>query len=140
MKIAQYILLVLITLPVIAEANTAKDWWLTEDGRTVVSIETCPTSTDRLCGYVVYFDSTGESELDSVLCRLPILGDLVSDGDTLKGGWLLDPITEKFYNLSVAFIDDATAISLHVFGEVKAFGQTIVWTRVDAPSFECKES
>ncbi len=106
----RFLLTMFMVLPAITEANPISDWWLTEDGVSVVSIEPCAKSANKMCGYLIKFDSSGDSGLDRELCQLPILGDLTPDGGALKDGWIFNPITEKLYNVVVGLSDESATI------------------------------
>lgn len=120
-------------------ADAVSGWWLTEDGKSIVSIEACAERPRSICGYLIEYESTGDNALDREICRLPILGDLVRDGDKLKGGWLLDPDSEEFYNLVIHPRADGASIQLRIFGKIEAFGETVVWTRTQIRETDCSQ-
>ncbi len=131
-------LLAMAVIPLSSAADSIAGWWLTDDGTSMVSIEPCVETTEKMCGYLVRYESTGDNVLDREVCRLPILGDLSRDGDKLNRGWLLDPDSEEIYNLTVYPKTDGKTIELRVFGKLEMFGESVVWTRAKDGGRDCK--
>jgi len=116
-----------------AHASTLTGSWLTEDGDSVVSIVVCSNATDRFCGYLVRFPSTGSTALDRALCRFRILGGLRSSGDDLTDGWFFDIESGNAYSLTIRAGESQGTLDLRLFSGIEILGETIHWTRTKTP-------
>lgn len=71
-------------------------WRFVEDG-TVVELSPCAAKPDRRCAAIVHVPSLGGKPPHvSLLCHLPLLGDLQPDNQSGQGvsayrGWIIDP-------------------------------------------------
>ncbi len=140
MNAGKFLLMSLIPFALVpAQAAGFSGWWRTEDNDSIVSIETCVDAPERFCGYLVKFDSTGNDALDNQLCRAPILGDLNAVGESLTGGWIYDPETDKVYSVTIRKKKPGQAIHLRVYEGREIFGETIHWTRYEGSDGECRK-
>ena len=129
--------------PALARAQDVTGVWLTDDGEAAVEIQPCG---DSRCGRIVWLkdpvDSHGQplrdannpnaSERGRPICGVQILqGVKRQSNDSWDGGSVYDPDEGKTYTVMLKRDGEARLLVTGYIG-MKAFGETVVWTRNDS--------
>ncbi|MCV0424775.1 MAG: DUF2147 domain-containing protein [Roseibium sp.] len=117
------------------QADTpVEGFWITEDESLVVATGACEEGSSELCGIIVGVPGATRdaalSRYKSQLCGLPILWDLkwAPQADRWVEGKILDPETEKIYDLSATF--KGPVLQLQVSNDQSGRGLSLTWQSI----------
>ncbi|MEM9635459.1 MAG: DUF2147 domain-containing protein [Pseudomonadota bacterium] len=109
-------------------------FWLTSDKTIVVALGACEQGSSKLCGIIAGLPgAASDAELaryKSQLCGLPVLWNLewALEGKRWERGKILDPETEKVYDLQASI--KGSALSLHTIGKNGKPLEVMTWHKV----------
>jgi uncharacterized protein (DUF2147 family) len=139
----------LLSTSMAAGAKDVSGVWLSDDGEGAIEIHPCG---DKRCGRLVWLktpvDDAGQPLVDAnnpdpaarkrPVCGIDIIKDVVLQSDgSWDGGSVYDPEEGKVYSVMLKAKGDD---SLEVTGYLgmKAFGETMTWTRAPAQLKRCR--
>ena len=125
------------------DAASPHGLWLTENGRSVISVQDCPDPS-RLCGYIHWvidggmeYDSKNpnESLRNTPMCGLPILGGFKQEN---ANNWIDGKIYKAdegdTYNATLQMLPTGKMLVRGYVG-MPLFGKSQTWTRVSGKDF-----
>ena len=130
---AASVFLAATSVPVHAE-GPPEGFWITGDKNIVVATGACKKGSPMLCGIIVAVPGAArDAELaryNLQLCRLPVIWDLnwSPEAGQWDNGKILDPETEKVYDLSASF--EGKALQLVVSEGKNRQSQSLIWQSV----------
>ena len=130
--------------------NTIEGQWMFVEDGTVIELSPCAAKPDRLCAAIVQVPPQGEkTPHTSLLCRLPLLGDLQLDKPSAQGvsayrGWIIDPEeygavgrTPERYD-AILTLKSATQAQIEVRAAAGLYTEHYELARVTTPVKPCR--